>query len=98
MADRFTFSGGIRIEGLPSKDLVGGSRGFRRPGYIISAEPSVTYVTKKVSFNLAVPFALQRNRTQSDADKRQSADTGTHKQGDAAFADYLVSVGLTFRL
>jgi hypothetical protein len=98
MINTFTLAGGLRIEGLPSKDLVGGSRGFRRPGYILSAEPSVTWVTKKASFNLAVPVALVRNRTQSDADKRQSIDTGTHKQGDAAFADYLVSLGVTFRL
>jgi hypothetical protein len=98
MVNQFTFSGGVRIEGLPSSDLIGGSRGFRRPGYIISAEPAITWVTKKASFNLAVPVALYRNRTQSDADKRQTADTGVHKQGDAAFADYLVSVGVTFRL
>ena len=98
MVDQFTFSGGIRIEGLPSKDLIGGSRGFRRPGYIISAEPSITWVTKKASFNLSVPWALVRNRTQSDADKRQTEDTGVQKQGDAAFADYLISAGVTFRL
>ena len=98
MVNRFTFSGGVRIEGLPSSDLIGGSRGFRRPGYIVSAEPSVTLVTKKASFNLAVPFALKRNRTQSNSDKRQTTDTGVHKQGDAAFADYLISAGLTFKL
>ncbi len=98
MADQFTFSAGVRIEGLPSKDLIGGSRGFRRPGNIISAEPSITYVAKKISFNLAVPVALQRNRTQSDSDKRRTADTGIHQQGDAAFADYLVSAGFTVRL
>jgi hypothetical protein len=50
MVKQFTFSGGIRVEGLPSSDLVGGDRGFRRPGYIISAEPSVTLITKKASF------------------------------------------------
>lgn len=98
MVDQFTFSGGVRVEGLPSSDLIGGSRGFRRPGYIISAEPSVTLVTKKASFNLAVPFALKRNRTQSDSDKRRTADTGVHAQGDAAFADYLISAGVSFRL
>jgi hypothetical protein len=97
MVNNITFSGGVRIEGLPSKDLIGGSRGFRRPGYIISAEPTVTWVTKKMSFNIAVPVALVRNRTQSDADKRQSADTGTHKQGDAAFADYSLNAGVTVR-
>jgi hypothetical protein len=98
MVNQFTFSGGIRMECLPSKDLIGGSRGFRRPGYIISAEPSITYVAKKVSFNLSVPIALQRNRTQSDSDKRRTADTGVHQQGDAAFADYLISAGITVRL
>jgi hypothetical protein len=98
MVKKFNFAGGVRVEGLPSKDIIGGSRGFRRPGYIISAEPSVTYVAKKISFNLALPFALKRDRTQSDADKRETIDTGTHKQGDAAFADYLISVGMTFKL
>lgn len=98
MVNNVTFSGGIRIEGLPSKDLIGGSRGFRRPGYIISAEPTITWVTKKVSFNIAVPVALKRNRTQSNADKRQTIDTGTFKQGDAAFADYSINAGLTIRL
>ncbi len=98
MVKKFTFAGGIRIEGLPSSDLIGGSRGFRRPGYIISAEPSVTYMTKKTSINLSFPIALKRNRTQSDSDKRRSADTDTHVQGDAAFADYLISAGITFKL
>lgn len=94
---KFTFSGGVRIEGLPSSDLIGGDRGFRRPGYIISAEPVVTYVFKKTSLNLSVPFALKRNRTQSDSDKRRTSDTGIHQQGDAAFADYLISAGVNFR-
>ena len=49
MVERFTFSGGVRVEGLPSKDLIGSSRGFRRPGYIVSVEPSVTYVAKKIA-------------------------------------------------
>jgi hypothetical protein len=98
MVKQFTFSGGVRVEGLPSSDLVGGDRGFRRPGYIISAEPSITLVTKKGSFNLAVPFALKRDRIQSNSDKRRTADTGIHQQGDAAFADFLVSAGVTFKL
>ena len=98
MVSQFTFAGGMRVEALPSSDLIGGSRGFRRPGYIVSVEPSITYVAKKISINLAVPVAVKRNRTQSNADKRQTADTGVHKQGDAAFADYLVSAGITIKL
>ena len=98
MVRNVTFSAGLRIEGLPSSDLIGGSLGFRRPGYIISAEPAITWVTKKVSFNLDVPIAIWRNRTQSNSDKRQSEDLSKHVQGDAAFADYLISAGITFRL
>ncbi len=97
MTNGLTFSGGIRIEGLPSEDLIGGSRGFRRPGYIISAEPTITWVNKNISFNLAVPVALKRDRTQNDADKRRTIDTGVHQQGDAAFADYSINAGFSVR-
>jgi hypothetical protein len=53
---------------------------------------------KRTSVNLFVPLALSRNRTQSNADKRQTADTGVHRQGDAAFADYLINLGITIHL
>jgi hypothetical protein len=43
-----TFSAGIRYECLPVKDLVGGSNGFRRPGYISSIEPGVAYRVQQI--------------------------------------------------
>jgi len=95
--NRFTLSGGIRIEGIPSSDLVGGDRGFRRPGIVTSAEPVVSFQAKKVNLYLAVPVALQCNRTQSYSDKLRSEATGTKVQGDAAFADYVINAGLSFR-
>lgn len=97
MAGRFDFSGGIRIEGIPSSDLVGGDKGFRRPGYVISAEPVVSYGVRKVKLYAAVPFALKRDRTQSYADKLQTKATGTKVQGDAAFADYSINIGATIK-
>ncbi|HZE85283.1 MAG TPA: hypothetical protein VE035_13305, partial [Puia sp.] len=97
MANRFVFSAGVRDECLPVYDLVGGSNGFRRPGYIISAEPGVTYNFKKVSLYAYVPIALVRNRTQSVPDKISSRLTGKTSHGDAAFADYAVNIGATFR-
>lgn len=78
-----------RIEGIPVRDLVGGSGGFRRPGYIVSVEPGVSYMWAKNTLLLNVPIALHRNRLQSVTDKEREATTGTHQQGDAAFADYL---------
>ncbi|HEX9513663.1 MAG TPA: hypothetical protein VF939_24395 [Puia sp.] len=97
MASHFIFSAGVRDECLPVHDLVGGSNGFRRPGYIISGEPGVTYNFSKVSLYAYVPVAIVRNRTQSVPDKITTQLTGVNTHGDAAFADYAVNIGLNFR-
>lgn len=93
----FIFSAGVRDECLPVHDLIGGSNGFRRPGFIISAEPGVTYVFKKVAIYAYVPYALVRDRTQSVPDKISTDLTGKMVHGDAAFADYVVNIGCTVR-
>jgi len=95
---RFTGSAGLRVEGIPSKDLIGGSGGFRRPGYVVSIEPGVSYAFKKVTAFATVPVAIERNRTQSQSDKARTADGPNYVHGDAAFADYLISVGVNIRL
>ncbi len=97
MLNHFTFSAGARIEGIPSSDLVGGDKGFRRPGYVVSAEPVISVMQKNVHLYLAVPVALQRNRTQSYADKLQTNITGNKAQGDAAFADYAINLGCSIK-
>lgn len=97
MVKKFTFSGGTRIEGIPSSDLAGGDKGFRRPGYVISAEPVISYMGKKTSFYFSSPVALQRNRTQSYSDKLRSTPE-IKIQGDAAFANFTINAGISFRL
>lgn len=97
MVNKLTFAGGLRVEAIPSSDLIGGDKGFRRPGIVISAEPVVAYQSKKVNYYLSVPIALQRNRTQSYSDKLRTAATGNKVQGDAAFADYAITAGVSFR-
>jgi hypothetical protein len=89
---------GVRQEALPAKDLIGGSNGFRRPGYIISAEPGFAYEFKKVNVYAYVPVALYRKRTQSVPDQIRSKLTGVRTVGDAAFADYSINIGASFRL
>jgi hypothetical protein len=76
---------GARIEGIPVYDAIGGSMGFRRPGYTISIEPGVSWTYKKNSVSILSPVALYRNRERSApeiADGRPG--------GDAAFADYSI--------
>jgi hypothetical protein len=84
----FGVSLGARIEGVPVEDLIGGSDGFRRPGYAVSVEPAVSYSRGPHTFSLAVPFAVERNRQRSVPDRLVP---GRH--GDAAFADYLILLG-----
>ncbi|KAA2243578.1 hypothetical protein F0L74_13890 [Chitinophaga agrisoli] len=92
----FTTSAGVRLEGIPVNDLVGGSGDFRRPGYVWSVEPAVSYAIKKTRLFVAVPVAFVRNRTQSVTDKERS--TPTNKvNGDAAFADYVVNAGFSVK-
>lgn len=92
------FSLGGRMEGVPSSDLIGSSAGFRRPGYVISAEPGVIYSIKSWNFSLTVPIALERNRVQSYSDKQRTESTGIYTIGDAAFADYSINFNLSCRI
>jgi len=98
VARNLSLSGGMRIEGVPAKDAFGASNGFRRPGYVVSVEPVAAYKTKNATVYLSVPVAVERNRTQSVPDKIRTAKTGVYAQGDAAFADYTVNVGVSFAL
>lgn len=79
---------GGRIEGVPPEDAIGGSLGRRRPGYAIAIEPGVSYTKGKVSINVTVPVAVDRNRQRTF----NAATTG-----DAAFADYSINSSVSFR-
>jgi len=87
----FTVGLGGRIEGIPVHDLVGSSDGRRRPGYMISVEPSFSYTRGGQSVNFSMPWAVERNRQRSVADLLN----GGH--GDAAFPDYVVLSNYTIR-
>jgi hypothetical protein len=82
---------GGRMEGVPVHDLIGKSDGFRRPGYAISIEPGMILAWRGYVFNMSVPVALKRNRL------RSVPDILTGGAGDAAFADYFWTFGLSRR-
>jgi hypothetical protein len=89
---------GARYEGVPVEDLIGGSEGFRRPGSVLSIEPGISYTFKDVSLLASVPVAVRRERPQSVTDMETQQMTGNFRRGDAAFADYLINVGVVYRL
>lgn len=84
---------GARLEGIPVHDLVGSSDGRRRPGYMLSVEPSVSWTHGANTVNLALPWAIQRNRQRSVSDIQRGPDV----HGDAAFPDYLVLLSYSRR-
>lgn len=86
-----TLTFGPRWEGVPAKDLIGDSTGFRRPGYAISLVPGAQYSFGKHILTAQVGKAIHRDRTRSLPDRL----IGAH--GDAAFADYLWLVSYSFR-
>ena len=88
----WTASLGGRIEGVPVRDIIGKSEGFRRPGYAISVEPGVNWMRNaKETWSVTVPIAVERNR------RRSVTDIMDGRHGDAAFADYVITVGYTRR-
>jgi hypothetical protein len=97
MVNKWSFMAGGRVDGIPVYDAIGSSNGFRRPGYAISVEPGVNLMGKKTNWFLTVPVSIVRNRTQSVTDRERSAISGTFQQGDAAFSDYVVNLGMSVR-
>jgi len=84
-----TFGG--RMEGVPVRDLLGKSNGFRRPGYAISGDPGFLYSRWGYVFSCSVPWAIERNR------RRSVSDIANRLHGDAAFADYALTIGFSRR-
>lgn len=97
VAHGLSVAAGVRLEGVPVHDIIGGSGDFRRPGYVWSVEPAINYSTNKYSIFVSVPVAFVRNRTQSVTDKENTVKTGTYTRGDAAFADYSINAGIAFK-
>ena len=76
---------GVRGEGVPVRDLMGDSNGFRRPGSIVSLDPGLMFNYKRDTFAVNGPWALYRDRPPSVPEIQNHTING-----DAFFADYTV--------
>jgi hypothetical protein len=104
--ENFTVSLAGRFEGIPAYDAFGGQVAYRRPGYVIAVEYGLSYRMGKHGLSLFIPYNIVKNRIQSAADiasqnLQNSVITDpskyVHVQGDAAFADYSINVGYSYR-
>ena len=96
-SNALTLSLGARYECIPASDLIGDNTGFRRPGNVLAVEPGANYSYKKYNFYLYTPIAVRRERPQSYPDVLKTMDTKVFSRGDAAFADYSISIGMGYR-
>ncbi|HLY69451.1 MAG TPA: hypothetical protein VKR53_06955 [Puia sp.] len=93
----FVATAGLRYEGAPAHDLIGGSDGLRRVGHIFSFEPGAQYKFKKSLLYCFVTLPLARATIATVPDERIAAITGTPLSiTPGHFANFLVYVGYTF--
>ncbi|MBM1105397.1 hypothetical protein JQC67_04505 [Aurantibacter crassamenti] len=98
LSNTISTSLGSRFDCVPVKDLIGGNEGFRRPGNVISIDPGIGYMKGNLSLNLNIPLAFHRNRPQSITDRQTELLTGEPRNGDAAFADYVINFAVSYRI
>lgn len=95
---KWSFSAGIRYEGSPVKDLIGGSEGIRRSGHNFSAEPGILLKMKKATLYTYIPIIIGRKVNQNVPDKQRSKYLGTPFVSPGGFANYLIFIGAQFKL
>jgi hypothetical protein len=86
-----SFSFGGRLEGVPSHDLIGGSEGWRIPGYSVSVEPGVSYSHGNDYIALTVPIAVFRHASKSVPFEQ----LGIPGKGLATIADWQITLTYT---
>jgi hypothetical protein len=82
---------GGRIDGLPVHDVIGGDKGFRRPGYSVYLEPGLNWVHGDWTAALAGPLAFYHNRPPSVPERQAGINRG------GGFADFLILFSVSKR-
>jgi hypothetical protein len=82
---------GMRIDGIPLSDWIGGSDGFRRPGYSLYIDPGATYVHGSSTFTVNVPFRVYQDFMKS------TIDVQLNRLGGGDLAKYLILAQYSYR-
>ena len=77
-----------RWEGIPAHDLIGGSDGYRQPGYSVSIEPGASLSHGRDFLEVTVPIAVYRYGLNSVPLERIHSPN----VGKASFADYQINI------
>lgn len=85
---------GGRIDGIPTRDLVGGGNDstIKRVSHIVFADPGLSLTRGRSSVTLSVPVRVSVNR------KKSLLEARTNGQNGGGFAKYLVFASYAYRL
>jgi hypothetical protein len=95
---KLALSAGLRDEGVPVHDLIGGNNGLRRPGHNLSFEPGIIYKMKRASIYTYIPVIISRKIRQNITDALATKITGVYRMGAGGSGNYSVFVGVLFKL
>jgi hypothetical protein len=95
---RLAFSAGLRDEGVPVRDLIGGNYGLRRPGHNLSFEPGILYKMKRITVYAYLPAIISRRIKQGLADAKVTKITGIYTSSTGGSGDYSIFAGVQFKL
>lgn len=96
--NNWIFSAGLKNEGIPVYDLLGGSEGVRRAGHNLSAEPGIVYLMKKITLYIYVPVIISREVKQNVPDKFKTKYTGVYTTSTGGSGSYQIFAGVQFKL
>lgn len=82
---------GGRVEGIPLRDLIGGSDGFRRPAVVGYVDPGLSLALGRGTISVNVPVRVYANFRPSENDR----ELGNPGGGD--LAKYLLFAGYDYR-
>jgi hypothetical protein len=85
---------GVRFDGIPVRDILGGDEGFRAPGYTAYLDPGLSISWGSSTFTLSVPVRLHGEFKKNVNDLRGGPPPRGNR-GD--LASYLLFAGYALR-
>jgi hypothetical protein len=63
-----------RVVGVPVHNVFGDTRGYRQPGYYVTAEPGISWVRGRVAYSISAPIRTWAGTKNNFLDQRASSD------------------------
>jgi hypothetical protein len=82
---------GVRLDGIPLRDIMGGDDGFRRPGYTLYLDPGLALGWGRDEFTVSFPISLSQDFRASLIDRERGL------RGGGDLAEYLIFAAYTHR-